>query len=265
MPEAPEVKYLVGYLSKGCKNRMLQHISIMKGRYAKHGPPMNFDKFVKELPLQLIDISKKGKVIIFHFDKDWYIVSRLGLTGWWFINNDMPEWSKGTANIVFQLDGKNLYYHDTLSYGTLKFIHGHKNMLKEFRQLAPEVETIPLSELLERVAMKRNLGEKQLDNVLMDQKAIFSGIGNYLKSEILYKAKLSPKRLVKSITPDDWNVFLQAARKVMKRQGNTVGSMNKYMNMMCVYMKEKDPHGNKIQKYKSKNGRTTYWVPALQK
>jgi formamidopyrimidine-DNA glycosylase len=41
--------------------------------------------------------------------------------------------------------------------------------------------------------------KKTLPEILMDQK-MFSGIGNYIKSECLYRAKLNPHRTVNSIS-----------------------------------------------------------------
>ena len=265
MPEAPEVTHLVKYISKHCQGKTLSSVDIVKGRYHKHGPPANFKDFCKDLPLKLADVQKRGKVIIFYFADGWQIVSKLGLMGFWYVDNDKPHWMKGTHNVEFKFKGVTLYYHDTLSYGTLTFTQDSVRLEKELARLAPEFETVTLPVLLERVASKKRLSEKLIEDVLLDQNAVVSGIGNYLKSEILYQARISPMRQIKTLTETEWKTFLESARKVFKRMINVLGDEDKYMESMRVYMQSVDKLGNKVKKHRTKDNRTTYWVPAVQK
>jgi hypothetical protein len=50
--------------------------------------------------------------------------------------------------------------------------------------------------------------------------------------------------------------------KALHRENHHKGS---YMKAMEVYQRDKDPHGNEVKKYKTSKGRTTHWVPAIQK
>jgi endonuclease-8 len=265
MPESPEVTYLSNYISRYCQGKVLTSVDIKKGRYAKHGAPMGFDAFVTDLPLKLVDVTKKAKITVLHFEKGWYIVSKLGMMGWWYVNYDRPEWMRGGPNIEFKFPDIYLQYHDTLSYGTLTFTRDLGYIEKEFNRLAPEVEKVTVAEVMERIAKKKAVSKKLIEDVLLDQTAIVSGVGNYLKSEILYEARISPKRRVDSFTTEDWKIFLAAARKVIKRKVKTVCDLDKYSATMYVYSKSVDPLGNKIETHKTKDNRTTYWVPSLQK
>ncbi len=264
MPEAPEVQYLVNNISKYCKNKSLLSVSFIKGRYIKHGKPANFIKFQNNFPLKLIKITKIGKVIIFHFQNEWYLVSRLGLTGWWYVNKNKSKWLNGNPNVIFKFNDTILYYHDTLSYGTLKFIKGKEILDKEVKNLAPQIESISLKELLNRLNKKPLLSKKYIEDVILDQTALFCGIGNYLKSEILYVSRISPKRKIGSLSINDWKIFLKSAKYVIKRIVKSIGNEDKYMNTMYIYKKKIDKYGNNIEKYKANNGRMTYWVPSLQ-
>ena len=60
MPEGPEVKSLVNWLNYNIKNKNLIDISIISGRYKKHGPPVGWKKLKNELLL-----TKNNKKIIF--------------------------------------------------------------------------------------------------------------------------------------------------------------------------------------------------------
>lgn len=63
MPEAPEVSYLTNILNNGWKNRKLNSVKIMRGRYFTHGPPPLYREFCKALPLKLLNVEKKGSKI----------------------------------------------------------------------------------------------------------------------------------------------------------------------------------------------------------
>ena len=67
MPEGPEATFLTHYISNHFKNKYLEDIEIIAGRYIRHGTPANFDAFKKSLPLKLKEMTKKGKVIFFYF------------------------------------------------------------------------------------------------------------------------------------------------------------------------------------------------------
>lgn len=264
MPELPEVSHLVDYIHKNCVNKKIEKIKIIKGRYKK-STPNNFKDFSKSLPMKLTEIKKKGKVIFFNFENKWWIISKLGLMGWWYINDEKPEWMRGDSNIIFKIGNSDLHYHDIMSYGTLNFTNDINVVNKEINKLAPEITDIKINDLLERLDDNKKISKKHIEEIILEQTILFSGVGNYLKSEILYEAKISPKRIISKMTKDDWINFLKSAKVVCRRKNKSIGNVNKYMETMLVYRKEFDPLGNEVKKYTADNGRTTYWVPKLQK
>lgn len=268
MPEAPEVSFLRDYISTFCEGRTLTSVKIMRGRYQKHGPPAHFKEFENALPLKLENVERRGKVLMLKFEKDWCIISKLGLTGWWYVDNDTPSWTKTSPNVQFEFKGTTLYYVDTLSYGTLTFTQDVRVVEKELQKLAPDVETTTLQDVMARLDKKKlGMSKRLLEDVITDQHAIVSGVGNYLKAEILYDAKISPLREVGDVTAAEWKTILVSAKKVIKRQKGNVSNSDgdKYEAGMRVYMRAEDPKGNKVEKHATKTGRTTFWVPAVQK
>jgi formamidopyrimidine-DNA glycosylase len=265
MPELPEVRYLVDYLLFHCKNERFENIEIKKGRYKVHGEPDHLSEFKKSLPMKLTNVEHKGKTMVFNFENKWWIISKLGMMGWYYVNDEKPTWMRGgDSNILLTAGPLRLHYHDVLSYGSLSFTNSKSVIEKEFSKIAPEFIEIKLDELIERTKKKKNIGSKAIEDVLLDQKILFSGIGNYLKSEILYEARIHPKRTIDSMSGKDWEIFLLSAKKVYKRKFQSLGNTDKYMETMYVFNKVTDPLGNPVEKYKTKDNRTTYWVPKLQ-
>ena len=83
-----------------------------------------------------------------------------------------------------------------------------------------------------------------------------------MKAEILYDAKINPLRKVKSLDEDEWCQIYKSMKKIIKKMLKALNSNNpdKYMNSMKI-----DPFGNIIKTHKTKTGRTTYYVPQIQK
>ena len=115
---------------------------------------------------------------------------------------------------------------------------------------------------------------KTLAGILMNQKK-FCGIGNYLKSEILYAAKLSPHRTLESLTSDDITTLFHQSKKIIQASydngGGSAGDfsdLNKkkgsYKFQFQVYGRTHDPLGNKVKKETTQDKRTTHWVPTVQ-
>lgn len=265
MPESPEVAFLAQKLTSEFGGRTLSAVEILSGRYKRHGAPKGFHGFVQALPARLQNVSKKGKVLFFEFNNGWTIISRLGLTGFWYKNNEVPKWKVSPhVGMSFTFGRDRMAYDDQLSYGTLVFCkQDEAQKVKE--GLAPDIMDVKWMAVKERVHKLR--ASKKIEDVLVDQKAVVSGIGNYLKSEILYDAKIAPMRKVGTLSDEDWRCLLRSARNLVMRivKVMTEGSEDDYEKTMRVYRKKTDRKGNKVVSYTSDNGRTTYWVPSVQK
>ena len=270
MPEGPEVKYLTDYVLNKYVGKTLLDVKINSGRYKNHQPPENFKSFVKQLPLKCLDIYKKGKVMFFIFENDWFLISKLGMTGWWYSDDNEPKWrDANTKNVIFTFNKiDDLYFSDFRNFGTITISQDQTLIKTELEKLAPDIcnpETkfTEIKNLIE----KNKESHKYIEDVLIDQKIIFSGIGNYLKSEILYQAKISPTRKLLSITIDEWLSIFTIGQRICKKMFKTLmeEDIGKYVDTMKVYQKKIDPLGNKIHKRTTKYGRSTFYVPSIQK
>ena len=106
--------------------------------------------------------------------------------------------------------------------------------------------------------------------------SIFGGCGNYIKAEALYKAKLSPHRKCDSLTDDEASELHAALQDIVwtsyKSNGATIatyrdanGNVGSYSSKFAVYGRKEDPLGNAVTSEETKDGRTTWWVPNVQR
>ncbi len=253
MVEGPQATSLSKWILKKYKHLVLQKVSILKGRYRKHGAPKNFKKFQNSLPLKLKDGLKKGKVIFLFFEKDWTLIIKLGMTAW--LEDDPKD-----ANVEFDFGTKKLYYKDVRQFGTLTFTNDPLLVLKELNRIAPDILDSNFNEIQDRMEI-----DSPIDQVLMNQKLVVSGVGNIIKSEMLYDAKIDPRRKSNQLSMEEWKRLFESGKKISKKVFNNIQSGTEdFYGVIKIYDKDKDPFGNTIENYVAKDGRRTYWVPRVQ-
>jgi len=281
MPEGPEIQYLATILNNNFKNKRLKTVKIVNGRYKKHGPPDGYKEFILDLPLLCKDIQRKGKVLFFYFEKGWVMISRLGMTGWWNINfEEGPHYERHISyrNVLFDFSYKNkteqVIYSDPRNFGTLTFTQDKTKIENEKNKLGLDITDRKTNwknfytEIQEFLKLKKS-ARYTVEELMTDQQLIICGIGNYLKSEIFYEAKIAPMRKVIDIQDKEWKLLFKIMKSITKKMYSILlkgkGMEEEYEASMKVYSKKVDPLGNKIETYTDPRGRTTHWVPSIQK
>lgn len=280
MPEGPEVKKIVDQMSKVLSGKTLYQVQILTGRYQKKAPDGLLD-FSPHMPVVITDVKCKGKFIYFLTDTDWTIWNTLGMSGSW-LKTDSKDYEGDHLRARFYFndgtisydDPEVVYFKDMRNFGTLKFVKGKDLLREKLDSLGPDVLEEDLSDQTFKLRLKKR-GSKTLPEVLMDQK-ILSGVGNYIKAEALYLAKLSPHRIVNSLSDLELATLNKAISSIIRESYRTGGStfrtytdfngeVGNFSSRFMVYGQDKDPLGNEVRREETKDGRTTHWVPEVQK
>ena len=202
---------------------------------------------------------------------DWYVFLTYGMTG-----QLSPQAGKHVCmKVILDDEPLRLYFNDQRHFGTIKFVHGKKLLDNKLYELGWDPLQMPLAGNLPWLKMMINRSNKTIAEILMDQ-TIFSGVGNYIKSESLYKAKISPWRFGKDFSDIDIENLCKSIVEVMnesyQHQGATIltyktayGENGKYSGCFQVYGRKKDLFGNAVSTETTPDKRTTHWCPALQK
>ena len=288
---------------------VITDIRIINGRYKKNGPFNYYYSLKKNLPLKVIAVRTKGKFLYIELEKNYYIFSTLGLFGGWCylkkdkkINLKNIDFSKNMdyyaehisydkiksyltnalnhLNVEFKTDKGSLYYYDTLSFGTLKVIKTIEELHEKLEKIGPDImdSNTTFEVFKEKINKIKNL-KKEIGIVLMDQK-IISGIGNYLRADILYLSKINPFRKVKNLTNLELKKIFNNSKLLTwgeydideAKQLNIIKSNSKlpvdYNRLFFVYQEDTDIHGYTILKkelYEGNKKRFIFFVPQIQK
>jgi formamidopyrimidine-DNA glycosylase len=269
IPEGPETRITVDSLSTHVVGKELVNIEFLSGRYTKHNLPERTSEILTELPQMIQDVNCKGKFIYFTCKSNWSIWNTLGMSGSW----SASERKHSRVKFTFS-DGSSVFFNDIRNFGTLKFVNDPGALTKKLNELGPDMLTEDVADHVFKQRVRRQKS-KTVTEALMNQKVV-SGVGNYLKSESLYFAKISPHRTCDSLLDAELDTLNHVIKQVIRQSyqtgGATIytfqnfeGQSGQYSRRLAVYNQSNDPEGRKVESFTSPEGRTTFWVREVQK
>jgi len=300
MPEVVEIRKYADFLKSKLKNKYIEKINILQGRYKKHKPFNLYKEISKELPLKVIDIKTKGKFLYIVFEKNYYLLSTLGLSGGWLYKNNniikfplemnyiktdivdsykMRSLNHLNVEFIISNDKGSIFFYDTLSFGTLKGIDSKEELDKKLSQIGPDImdENTTFEIFYKRITNK-NVLNKEIGIVLMNQK-IISGIGNYLRADVLWMTKISPFRKINELSMIELKNIYKSVRLLTwadynYKKGVKLGIIKKtnkipkdYQRDFFIYMQNKNIYGETVLKeplYEGSQKRMIHWVKKRQ-
>lgn len=248
MPEGPEIKTLEILLNKKLKGQIIENIQ------AFSKTPVNIPK-----KSQIVNIGSKGKLLWIR-TKDYYIHIHLSISGWITINSE-PDYTKYIIEI-----GKNKIYVDSMRKFSKVSVHSPSDHDKIIKKLGVNIlsNEFTLSKFIELIKLCKTM----IVSFLLDQKKL-AGVGNYIKNEALYIAKIRPrvktndlsdskiKKLFNAIRHIAFSILLENVNKRDVKANVPVKLEIPYTYK--VYNQQVDPKGQPVIKEKI-GGRWTYYI-----
>ncbi|MEM9265231.1 MAG: endonuclease VIII [Cyanobacteria bacterium P01_F01_bin.13] len=184
MPEGPEIRKAADKIERAIKTRVTSEVFFA----FDHLKP-----YESQLTGQTVSqVETRGKALLIHFDNELSIYSHNQLYGVWMVRNahSYPT-TKRQLRLAIHNSKKSalLYSASDIEVLTPKQIPIHPFLSK----LGPDVLSSKLrpANILELLTAKQNQ-RRQFTTLYLDQHFL-AGIGNYLRSEILYVAKIHPR------------------------------------------------------------------------
>lgn len=290
MPELLECYFVGQCLNRHWSNKNLNSIEWNdKSKYRISGIP-NYNNLISYLPRKILRVWSRGKVIVIELYDNIYITSQLAMEGKW--SRELLDHS----GVIFNFDNNEKWYYDDSRHmgnidtymnlndlKTIKFKnHGPDFLITVFQKLKL-IDTsslhecqIPITiEEWKKHIINKRIANKRISDYLKDQKR-FSGIGNYMRAEILYTAKIRPNRPLCELSDYEidslYYITLDIVLAIYCHHGLTIKSYwdpegHKGTYPVKIYGKSHDPFGNPVIKSRftsSKSEQMIHWVPNIQ-
>lgn len=162
----------------------------------------------------LAGLSHRGKFLTFHFDDDSLMVVNPMLTGLFAVTAPGAKRTRDTAFTITFAGDLQLRYRDEKQMGKVYLLRGDDpaKAVPGFADLGPEADPATFDEQdFIRRGRKRHY---EVRNLLLDQ-AFLAGIGNAYADEILFEARLHPKRKLSSLSDQEWSDLARSVRTVI--------------------------------------------------
>lgn len=164
----------------------------------------------------VIAARSHGKNMFLDFDSGWTLYSHFLMWGSWHVYDRDEPWRKEAhkARVILQTDTHTAVL---FSAPVCELIHRDELKTHKTAETGPDLlaDQFDADEAQRRFRDPAN-ADREIGELIMDQ-TVLAGIGNVLKSEILFGAGIHPQRTPGTISADEWQRLVTIARDLIRR------------------------------------------------
>jgi formamidopyrimidine-DNA glycosylase len=276
MPELPEVETVRRMLEGAIRGRRVAGVRVSKHRLRTAS--------LVALPRKLAGRTfapprRTGKFLLLDLDHGLTLLSHLGMSGRWlfWVPGKPPDEALEHVHLRLAFeDGASLWYQDVRRFGMLRVV-ATAALARDpsLRLLGPD----PLAEPRDGDAFRAAArgARTSIKTWLLDQRRI-AGLGNIYASEVLFRARVDPRRRAGTLDAGEWSRVAAEIPAVLEesiaRMGTTFSTFRTIWNepggygeALLVYDRETEPCTNCGTPLRRivQNGRSTYFCPNCQR
>ena len=217
MPEGPEIKIEADKIAAAICGEVIDDVFFAQDGLKQHERRLRGAK-VKQ-------VTARGKAMLIHFDNDLTMYSHNQLYGRWYTRarGEIPHTNRTLRAALHAPTMSALLYSASeiavLSPQQLE----HQAYLKKLGP-NPLEENLDWRDFVARLRDEK-FARRTLGALYLDQQFI-AGIGNYLRSEILFRAALLPDRALRDLTTNEVNRLARATVTITRRAYEKKGITN---------------------------------------
>ncbi len=214
MPEGPEIRLAADKIARILVDQPLQRVEFTL--------PALSERLDELDGARITSIDTRGKAMLTRFDNGLVLYSHNQLYGRWYTSK-LPKLPKTNRSLRVAFDTPT---HTARLYSAtdISLLHESELYLHPFlRNVGPDVLDSDLTsdEIVERLQSDR-FRRRSLGALYLDQKFL-AGIGNYLRSEILWSARVSPAKRPADLDRRSLGKLARDTLKICRRAYRTRG------------------------------------------
>jgi formamidopyrimidine-DNA glycosylase len=274
MPELPEVETIKEHLRELVVGSLITEVEVLDPGLVEQP---STEEFERELEGDRISgARRRAKHLIVELDSGNLLVFQLKIGGQLLLVPPVEE-PTSALMLVLHLNGdRRLFLRDETRFTRARLLnaedlearlstHGPEPLEEEFKRNGAEY-------LQETLSSRR----AQIKPLMLDQKVV-SGIGNIYVDEILYDARLHPRRKASTLSDEEWgrlhSAIIENLAAGVEHRGTTVrlykdilGRSGEHQNHLRVFEKQGRPCPNCEGKVvcEKVGGRPTHFCPSCQ-
>ena len=259
MPELPEVESYKTYIDNTILYQRITAMDCRDDRLLKK-PQSDFDNFL--IGEKLTETRRIGKYLFLKTSSEMVLVMHFGMTGRPNYYNSEDERPKfGHIQLSFD-NGFHFAFKNKRKFGWWNLTESIE-VFKSEHNLSDDARELTLEDF------KAALSSRSTDikKIIMDQ-SVCAGVGNWMADDILYQAKIHPKRRVENMDDNDVKSVFDAMKNVIEVAIENDAHYADFPEYFLIHNRKDGGvchHTDcDIEKIKV-GGRTTYFSPQWQK
>ena len=272
MPELPEVETIKEDLRELVVGSKVGGAEVLSPALVE-GPPG--EEFVRRLEgTRIAGARRRAKHLVIDLDSGDALVLQLKIGGQLLLVPPVEEPQTALMLVLYLGGGRRLFLRDETGFTRARLL-GAAELEERLSSLGPE----PLEDGFDAGYLPRRVGSRraQIKPLLLDQKVV-SGIGNIYVDEILYDARIHPRRKANTLSGEEWEALYRTIRENLaagvEHRGTTVrlyrdvlDRPGEHQNYLRVFEKHGRPcPGCEGEVVREKvGGRPSHFCPACQR
>ena len=278
MPELPEVEFGRKVAASVVVDRRISHVEVADDPIVVDGvAAADVERALKGATVRAV--GRRGKHLWFELDRRPWPTFHFGMTGAFRIPAEAPlvleggsrspdmAWPPRFTKILLRTDaGGALAMTNARRLGRIR--------LRDDPAREPPIGDLgfdPLVEMPKLPAFRELLSKRRgvLKAVLLDQ-SFAAGVGNWIADEVLYQAKLDPRRRITDLSGDEQRTLHRAMKAVVAKAVAVDADSNRFPRTWLFHHRwgknadARTSDGSQIV-FATIAGRTTAWVPTKQR
>ena len=264
MPELAEVEYFRRQWDAGIGHRVLK-TSLHPGKYLfRETDTASLRRNL--IGARLLRSESRGKRMLFCFSGDNWLGLHLGMTGKLLVEPARFRPAKHDHLVLYQRH-QALVFTDSRQFGRVQFHHGKEDPTW-WGPATPEIASASFRRAFFEHFLKRH-SNAPIKAVLLLQSG-FSGIGNWMADEILWRAKVLPSKITRSLCPKERAAVFRATRFVARESLRIMApDLSDPPKNWLIHERwragGKCPRHGTVLRRARIGGRTTAWCPRCQR
>ncbi|MFW6365503.1 MAG: Fpg/Nei family DNA glycosylase [Spirochaetota bacterium] len=209
MPELPDVEVFRRFLEKHAVGKTIRGVEVRDAKSVDGISGRKFESVVANRRVTKTD--RHGKYLFAHLDDGHSIVFHFGMTGYLRSTGNEADGNDGKyCKVLFDLsDGTKILYANKRRLGMVTVVDDAASFIRKI-ELGTDALSLSVREFRKLLDGKRG----SVKGFLMDQNTV-AGIGNVYSDEILYQARIHPRRKVKDLSDEDISTLYNVMQDVL--------------------------------------------------
>lgn len=208
MPELPDVEIFKQYLDATSLHQKIESLRVEDESVLEDVSVATFSSHLEGSEFE--ESWRHGKYLFVRVDQEWMVL-HFGMTGklrYYKRGKEQPDF----ARVIFEFcNGYQLVFDCMRKLGFLTLVDDSKGYI-ELKELGPDALSIGREEFADLLDRSRGMVKSSLMN-----QSLMAGVGNVYSDEILYQARIHPKRRVDSLSDAERDEIYSQLKRVLSQ------------------------------------------------